>query len=100
MAAYLIVEVEITDPARYAEYVKTVPPTIAKYGGRFLVRGGTAELLEGSEPPKRIVVLEFGSVDRAREWWASEEYRAPKALRQSASTARLILVDGYAPKPA
>jgi len=95
MAAYVLVEVEITDPVRYAEYVKSVPPSIARYGGRFVVRGGRAELLEGAGEPKRIVILEFASVARAKEWWNCEEYRAPKALRQSASTARIIVVEGY-----
>jgi len=94
MAAYIIADVEITDPARYAEYVRVVPETIAKYGGRFVVRGGRAETLEGSWSPKRIVILEFPTFERAREWWASEEYRAPRSLRQSASVGRLIVVQG------
>ncbi len=94
MAAYIIVEVEITDPVRYAEYILLVPPTIVKYGGRFLVRGGKAETLEGSWNPKRVVVLEFPTFERAREWWASEEYGVPKALRQSASVTDMILVQG------
>ena len=94
MPAYVIVEVEITDPDKYQEYVKVVPPTITAYGGRFVVRGGEADNLEGHWNPKRIVVLEFDSVERAREWWASDEYQAPKALRQSASVARMIVVQG------
>jgi len=94
MAAYIIVDVEITDPVQYAAYIRVVPPTIAKYGGRFLVRGGKAETLEGSWIPKRVVVVEFPTVEQAREWWASEEYRDPKALRQSASVTDMILVEG------
>jgi len=94
MPAYVIVDVEITDPIRYAAYMSLVPPTIARYGGRFLVRGGKAEGLEGAWSPKRVVVLEFPTFERAREWWASEEYRGPKALRQSASVTRMILVEG------
>ena len=94
MPAFVIVEVEITDPEKYQEYVKVVPPTIAAYGGRFVVRGGKADNLEGDWNPKRIVVLEFPSVERAREWWASDEYETPKALRQSASVARMIVVEG------
>jgi len=94
MAAYVIVDVEIIDPVRYAAYIRVVPPTIAKYGGRFLVRGGKTETLEGSWIPKRVVVVEFPSVEQAREWWASEEYREPKALRQSASVTDMILVEG------
>ena len=94
MAAYIIVDVEITDPVRYAEYIRVVPPTIAKYGGRFLVRGGNAETLEGSWKPGRVVVVEFPTFEKAREWWESEEYRGPRALRQSASVTDMILVQG------
>ena len=94
MAAYVIADVEITDPVQYAAYIRVVPPTIAHYGGRFLVRGGKAEMLEGSWSPRRVVVLEFPSFEQARRWWASEEYSAPKALRQAASVSNLILVEG------
>ena len=94
MAAYIIVDVEITDPVRYAEYIRVVPPTIVKYGGRFLVRGGNAETLEGSWKPGRVVVVEFPTFEKAREWWESEEYRGPRALRQSASVTDMILVQG------
>jgi len=94
VAAYIIADVEITDPVRYAEYIKVVPETIARYGGRFVVRGGRAETLEGSWSPRRIVVLEFPTFERAKEWWASDEYRAPKTLRQSASISSLIVVQG------
>lgn len=94
MAAYIIVDVEILDPARYQEYVKVVPPTMAAYGGKFLVRGGRAERLEGDWVPGRVVVLEFDSVERAREWWNSAEYSGPKKLRQSASVANMIVVEG------
>jgi uncharacterized protein (DUF1330 family) len=94
MAAYIIVDVEISDPVLYAAYIRVVPPTIAKYGGRFIVRGGRTVTLEGSWDPGRVVVVEFPSVELAREWWASEEYREPKALRQSASVTDMILVEG------
>ena len=94
MAAYIIVDVEITDKARYEEYMKVVPPTIKAYGGQFLVRGGKAETLEGTWRPNRVVVLEFDSVERAKQWWASHEYSAPRQLRQSASITDLIVVEG------
>ncbi len=94
MRGYIIVDVRITDPDRYQEYRKSVPATLEAYGGRFLARGGKTETLEGDWDSGRIVVLEFESVERARAWWASEEYRAPKALRQSASVTRMILVEG------
>ncbi len=94
MAAYVIVEINVTDPERYEEYKKCVPPSIEAYGGRFLVRGGATETLEGDWDPKRFVMLEFESVDRAKEWWGSEEYRGPRDMRWSASDARMIVVEG------
>lgn len=94
MAAYVIVEITVTDPTVYAEYRGVVGPTVEQYGGRFLVRGGEAELIEGDQQPGRIVVLEFESVERAKAWYDSEEYREPKALRLKASRARLLLVQG------
>ena len=94
VAAYIIVDVDVQDPERYREYVAVVPPTIEAYGGRFVVRGGHAENLEGEWQPRRVVVVEFESVARAREWWASEEYRIPKAMRQAASHTNMIVVEG------
>ncbi len=93
MAGYVIADVEITDREKYAEYVEVVPPTISAHGGRFLVRGGNAEKLEGDWTPKRIVILEFDTMEDAKRWWASEDYKAPKALRQSASVANMIVVE-------
>ena len=94
MSAYIIADVEITNPVQYAAYIRIVPPTIARYGGRFLVRGGRTEVLEGSWSPRRVVILEFPSFEHAKQWWASEEYSTPKALRQGASVGNLILVEG------
>jgi len=94
MAAYVIVDVDIHDAALYDEYRKHVPATIEKYGGKFLVRGGKFEKLEGSWQPTRLVVLEFPSMDQAKRWYDSEEYREPKALRLRASKASAILVEG------
>ncbi len=95
MPAYVIVDVQIHDPQVYAEYRKLTPAAIAAYGGRFVVRGGAAETLEGDWVPGRVVVLEFESVERARQWWASAEYAPAKALRQKSATTRMILVEGY-----
>ena len=88
MAAYLIVDIEIKDPARYAEYVKAVPPIIAKHGGKYLVRGGKMQTLEGTWNPKRVVVVEFESFEKAMAWWSSEEYQDLKALRQATTVTR------------
>ena len=94
MAGYIIAEVQVTDPERYEEYRKQVEGTIAAYGGRYRVRGGKAEALEGDAPRGRLVVIEFDSYEQARSWYDSEVYKGPKALRQDTSTGRLILVDG------
>jgi uncharacterized protein (DUF1330 family) len=93
MAAYIIAEVDVTDPDSYAGYRELVPATLETYGGRFLVRGGPAEALEGAAP-KRIVILEFADAAAARRWYDSPEYRKAKAMRQAASTGRLILAEG------
>ena len=94
MAAYFIVNVDVKDAERYADYIRAAPASIAKYGGKYLVRGGTSQKMEGSYDPKRVVILEFESLERARQWWASEEYRAAKALRQATSVTDMILVQG------
>ncbi len=94
MAAYFIVDVDVTDAAGFEEYRKLVPATVEKYGGRFLVRGGQVEKLEGQWQPKRLVVLEFPSVEQARRWYDSEEYRDPKALRFRTARTHLILAEG------
>jgi uncharacterized protein (DUF1330 family) len=95
MAGYILAEVQVTDPEGYEEYRKQVEVTITAYGGKYLVRGGQSEALEGDAPRGRLVVLEFASFERARAWYDSQEYAGPKALRQQTSTGRLILVDGY-----
>jgi uncharacterized protein (DUF1330 family) len=96
MAAYMIAEVDVQDPEAYEAYRKAVPATIAQYGGRYLARGGRTEVLEGDHLPKRMVILEFPSFEQARDWWASEEYREPKLIRQRTATTDLILLDGLA----
>ncbi len=94
MPAYFIVDLEVTDPAGFDEYRQLVPATIQQYGGRYLVRGGAVETLEGDWQPKRVVVLEFPSLEQAKRWYNSEEYRDPKALRFKTAKSRLILVEG------
>lgn len=96
MAAYLIGEIEVTDPAMYEEYRKQVASTVKKYGGRFVVRGGKIQALEGGWSPGRIVVLEFPSLEQAQKWYRSPEYAPLIALRQRASRGKLIVVEGGA----
>lgn len=97
MPAYVINDMEVTDPAAFAEYAKLSPPTVARYGGRFLVRGGAVELLEGDRLPKRLVVIEFPDVERARAWLESPEYAPARRIRQAASRSDMVVVEGYAP---
>jgi uncharacterized protein (DUF1330 family) len=94
MAAYFIVEIDITDPAGFEDYRKRVPATIERYGGRYLVRGGPLETIEGTWTPKRVAVLEFPSVAQAKQWYLSEDYRELKALRQRTARGSIILVEG------
>lgn len=93
MAAYLIANIDVTDPAAYEDYRKGVAATVEQYGGRFLVRGGATQPLEGT-PPKRVVVLEFASLEHAKRWWDSPEYRPLRDLRRRASHGDLFLVAG------
>lgn len=94
MSAYVIVNVKVLDPETYKEYVKQSPISITAHGGHFLARAGKTEVLEGDAVANRMVLLEFPNFERAKEWWNSEMYRLPKALRQSASEASMIVVDG------
>ena len=96
MAAYVMVDIEVTDPAGYEEYRKLAAPAVAAFGGKFLVRGGATTTLEGSWRPKRVVLLEFPSVQRAQAWWASEEYRAARALRQRTAITNMVVAEGIA----
>lgn len=96
MPAYVIADVAVHDPVAYREYSQLVPGTLEPFGGRFIVRGGEFERLEGDWQPARLVVLEFPSADHARRWYASQPYAAARAIRQQASSGSLILVEGTA----
>ncbi len=95
MPAYIIVEVKINDPVQYEEYRKLTPISLAAYQGKFIVRGGKTETLEGSWDPQRIVVLEFPDAELAKKWWASEEYAPAKIIRQRTAETKMILVEGH-----
>ena len=94
MSAYVIVEIEILDPAGYEEYKKLASATVENYGGKYVVRGGRTEVLEGDWNPKRIVVLKFESVRRAKEWLICEEYREPRKMRHRTAKTNMIVVEG------
>lgn len=96
MPAYLIVQVEVTDAAGYEDYKKMVPPSLKAYGGKFVVRGGAIETLEGTWQPKRLVIIEFPDTATAKRWWSSPEYREAKALRQRTAKTEMIVVEGAA----
>ena len=97
MPAYVVVDVRITDPERAARYAAVSPATVERYGGRYLARGGAISVLEGSWDPKRLVVIEFPSIEKAREWYGSPEYREVRRLREGAGEWRVLLVEGVAP---
>jgi uncharacterized protein (DUF1330 family) len=94
MPAYIVVNVDVTDPVRYEDYKQSVGPSIEAYGGRYLVRGGKAEVLEGDWVPKRFVVVEFPTAAQAKAWWESAEYAGPKAIRQANARTDMIVVEG------
>ena len=94
MLAYFIAEIQVTDPSAYEAYRPLAAASIARFGGRFIVRGGAAELLEGSPPPERVVVVEFPDAETARRWYRSEEYQQALKIRQAASRGRMFLVEG------
>lgn len=94
MPAYVIVEIKVIDAKQYEEYRQLAPGTIAQHGGRYVVRGGAVDVLEGDWAPTRLVVLEFENADGARAWWNSDEYREPKQMRQRCAKTKMILVDG------
>jgi uncharacterized protein (DUF1330 family) len=94
MPAYVIAEVTVRDEATYAQYRELAPPSIAAYGGKYIARGGTTETLTGSWSPARLVILEFPTAQRAREWWDSPEYAAAKSLREASADADIVLTDG------
>ena len=94
MAAYVLAEIEITNPEGYKEYTQVVPASIEQYGGKFLHRGGKVHLLEGDWPQRRRVILEFPSLEAAKAWYESPEYTKPRAMRLANSRGRLIVLDG------
>ena len=94
MTAYVIVDIEVTDPAGYEEYKKLAPPTIALYGGKYIARGGRTETLEGDWSPSRLVILEFESPEQAKKWVNSEEYREPRKMRLGTTNSKMVVIEG------
>jgi uncharacterized protein (DUF1330 family) len=96
MAAYIIADVDITDPVKYEDYKKLTPGAVAKHGGRFVARGGQTATLEGTWKPGRVVIIEFPTFEQARNFYTSVEYTAARRARAGAATFRMIAVDGGA----
>ena len=94
MSAYVIVEIDVVDPVGYEDYKKRASATVEKHGGKYIVRGGKTEVLEGGWQPKRIVVLQFDSMQRAKDWLHCEEYREPRKMRHRTARTNMILVEG------
>lgn len=94
MTAYVIVDIEVTDPAGYEEYKKLAPPAVALYGGKYIARGGNTETLEGDWSPKRLVILQFENAERARDWLNSPEYSQARAMRHKYAISKMVVVDG------
>ena len=94
MKAYIVVDVNITNPTLYEDYKKLTPASLVPFDGKFIVRGGVAETLEGEWQPGRFVIIEFPSKQKAKEWWDSALYAPAKALRQATSKTNMILVEG------
>jgi uncharacterized protein (DUF1330 family) len=98
MSAYVIVQAHVTDWDKFGEYLKESPGVIAKHGGKYIARGGEMVFLEGQDEGKRVVIIEFPSLGKAKEWYHSEEYRRIKALREGAATGSLIAIEGIRPE--
>ncbi len=99
MAVYMILEIEVVDADTYADYVKQAPATVAQYGGKYLVRGGAVTPLAGGWEPQRLVVIEFSSMERFREWLTSPEYSAIAPIRERATKGKVIVVEGFDEAP-
>lgn len=94
MAAYLVVDIDVTDPTQFEEYKKLAPAAIAKYGGRYVIRGGAYEVLEGDWKPQRLTIVEFDSMERAKAFYTSPEYGVAIKARAGAANFKALLVQG------
>jgi uncharacterized protein (DUF1330 family) len=94
MAAYIIATIEVTDPEKFEAYRGQVPATIEKHGGRYLARGGNVTVVEGNQPTRRTVILEFDSLEKANGWYYSEDYAGPKELRIASTISNVMIVEG------
>ena len=94
MTAYVIVDIDVTDSVRYEEYKKLAPPTLELYGGKYIARGGRTETLEGDWSPTRLVILQFDSIEQAKNWLNSTEYSAARSLRHKTAISNMVAIEG------
>ncbi|HSL29991.1 MAG TPA: DUF1330 domain-containing protein [Anaerolineales bacterium] len=94
MTAYVIVDINVTDPIRYEDYKKLATPTVEMYGGKYIARGGKTETLEGDWRPERLVILQFEDMEQAKIWLHSDEYSAAKGIRHQTATSRMVVIEG------
>ena len=94
MTAYVIVDINVHDPVRYEGYKKLAAPTVELYGGRYIARGGRTETLEGDWSPSRLVILQFESVEQAKKWLNSDEYRDIRAIRHETAHSQMVVIEG------
>jgi len=94
MPAYLIADIEVTDPVGYDEYKKRVPAVIAAHGGRYLARGGASEVLEGTWRPKRSAIIEFPNLASMKAFWESPEYQPLRKIRERSAKSNLVVIEG------
>jgi uncharacterized protein (DUF1330 family) len=94
MSGYVFVDIDIVDPVGFDEYRKRVVPMVQKWGGQYLVAGGNVETLEGDWQPKRIVMIEFPSMSRAKEWLNCDEYREAGKIRHRTARTNMVLIEG------
>lgn len=94
MTAYVIVDINVTDPVRYEEYKKLAPAIVEMYGGKYIARGGKTETLEGDWLPSRLVILQFENMEQAKNWHDSVEYSGPRSMRQESTISKMVVIDG------
>lgn len=94
MTAFVIVDIHVTDPVRYEEYKKLAAPTVEQYGGKYIARGGKTEVLEGNWKPNRLVILQFDTMEQAKNWLNSPEYSGPRGIRHQTATSNMVVIEG------
>lgn len=94
MTAYVVVDINVHDPEGYEEYKKLAPAAVELYGGKYIARGGRTETLEGDWSPSRLVLLQFESIEQAKKWLNSEEYREPRAMRHRTANTQMVVIEG------